>query len=378
MGSKWIPAEVRREAVARVAAGEMVAEVASSLGVTKHNVWRWLRKAGVPAPKNAKAAANEALFVEAKKLLALGMSQAKAAQMVGMDPGALWYRLRQESPIAVAGVKNATAQEREYALAQVRAGRSPYHVAKEIGRSAHAVYAWMGKAGVQGPRGSQKHFTKKRAEALVLANRGWRVPQIADTLSLSEATVYLWLKNEAMTITKPRVVSTQPSQAGEKVGRGTRLSTVDRIRIAEGVAAGRSIRAIGRDIGRDHTVVKREIERNAVTCIDHDGAATTFYNVEHAEELTAERKRRPKPRKIDVCLLLRQEVLAGLARRWSPKRIERRLRSCYPDDGAMHISHESIYSAIYIQGAGSLRQELEAYIKDPHALIRGGAHRKPR
>ncbi|WP_066527681.1 helix-turn-helix domain-containing protein [Corynebacterium bouchesdurhonense] len=342
MGSKEIPAEVRREAVARVAAGEMVAEVASSLGVTKHNVWRWLRKAGVPAPKNAKAAANDALFVEAKKLLALGMSQAKAAQMVGMDPGALCYRLRQESPIAVAGVKNATAQEREYALTQVRAGRSPYHVAKEIGRSAHAVYVWMGKAGVQGPRGSQKHFTKKRAEALVLANRGWRVPQIADTLSLSEATVYLWLKNEAMTITEPRVVSTQPSQAGEKVGRGTRLSTVDRIRIAEGIAAGRSIRAIGRDIGRDHTVVKREIERNAVTCIDHDGAVTTFYNVEHAEELTAERKRRPKPRKIDVCLLLRQEVLAGLARRWSPKRIERRLRSCYPDDGAMHISHESI------------------------------------
>ncbi len=38
----------------------------------------------------------------------------------------------------------------------------------------------------------------------------------------------------------------------------------------------------------------------------------------------------------------------------------------------------SIYSAIYIQGAGSLRQELEAYIKDQHALIRGGAQRKPR
>lgn len=153
---------------------------------------------------------------------------------------------------------------------------------------------------------------------------------------------------------------------------------MDRIHIAEGIAAGRSLREIGRQIGRHHTVVKREIERNGVTSTDHDGAVTTYYNVERAEELAAKRARRPKPRKVDVCLPLRQEVLAGLARRWSPKRIERRLRSCYPDDGTMRISHESIYSAIYIQGAGSLRKELEAYIKDQNALLRGGVQRQPR
>lgn len=378
VGSKWTPLEVRREAVARVVAGEAVAEVAASLGTHKNNVWQWLKTAGVLPPKKAKAAANDALFVEAKTLLAQGVSQARAAEAVGMDSGALSYRLRQESATAVVGVKHSTAEEREYALAQVRAGRNPKQVAKELGRSDYAVYEWMDKAGVQGPRGSRKHFAKKRAEALDLAGKGWPAPQIADTLGVHESSVYLWLKNEVMTSTRPLAVSRQPSQAGQKVGRGTCLSTVDRIRIAEGVTAGRSAREIGRQIGRHHTVVKREIERNGITSVDPDGSVTTYYNVERAEELTAKRKRRPKPRKIDVYLPLRQEVLDGLARRWSPKRIERRLRSCYPDDGTMHISHESIYSAIYIQGAGSLRKELEDYIKDQQALIRGGAQRKPR
>ena len=44
----------------------------------------------------------------------------------------------------------------------------------------------------------------------------------------------------------------------------------------------------------------------------------------------------------------------------------------------MRISHEAIYSALYIQGKGSLRAELEEVMKTKDVLIRGGATRKRR
>ena len=44
----------------------------------------------------------------------------------------------------------------------------------------------------------------------------------------------------------------------------------------------------------------------------------------------------------------------------------------------MRISHEAIYSALYIQGKGSLRAELEAVMKTQDVLIRGGKRRKAR
>lgn len=87
------------------------------------------------SPKKAKSASYDALFLEARKLLAKGMSQARAAKAVGMDPGALLYRLRQESSTPVVGAKHSTAEEREYVLAQVHAERNPKHVAEELGRS---------------------------------------------------------------------------------------------------------------------------------------------------------------------------------------------------------------------------------------------------
>ena len=44
----------------------------------------------------------------------------------------------------------------------------------------------------------------------------------------------------------------------------------------------------------------------------------------------------------------------------------------------MRISHEAIYSALYIQGKGSLRAELEEVMKTKDVLIRSGSTRKRR
>jgi transposase, IS30 family len=56
--------------------------------------------------------------------------------------------------------------------------------------------------------------------------------------------------------------------------------------------------------------------------------------------------------------VLRDEVIAPLEDRHSPRQIAVRLRADYPDGRTMWVSHETIYQAIYLQARGGLRKEL--------------------
>ncbi len=70
--------------------------------------------------------------------------------------------------------------------------------------------------------------------------------------------------------------------------------------------------------------------------------------------------------------VLRQAIQKGLDLRWSPEQIVRRLRRDLPDRPEMHVTHETIYQALYVQGRGELRRELAS------ALRTGRAIRRPR
>jgi IS30 family transposase len=70
---------------------------------------------------------------------------------------------------------------------------------------------------------------------------------------------------------------------------------------------------------------------------------------------------------------IRAHVIDGLNDKCSPQQVAGRLRREYPDRKDLHVSHETIYQALYLQGAGSLRHEL-AVVK---ALRSGRASRKP-
>jgi IS30 family transposase len=47
----------------------------------------------------------------------------------------------------------------------------------------------------------------------------------------------------------------------------------------------------------------------------------------------------------------------------SPEQIAGRLLLAYPDNEAMHVSHETIYRALYVQGRGALRRELTRHLR---------------
>ena len=106
-----------------------------------------------------------------------------------------------------------------------------------------------------------------------------------------------------------------------------------------------------RELGVSHSTVSRELARNAMP----DGR----YDAGYAGRRARERASRSRAGRLGRDPRLRAEVVGHLALRWSPAQVSASLRRDFPDDEEMRVSHETIYRALYVQGRGSLREELE-------------------
>ena len=58
--------------------------------------------------------------------------------------------------------------------------------------------------------------------------------------------------------------------------------------------------------------------------------------------------------------------------KWSPQQMAATLKCAFPDEPERHVSHETIYTAIYAQPRGELRKQLVACLKQ--VLCHGRAH----
>jgi transposase, IS30 family len=67
---------------------------------------------------------------------------------------------------------------------------------------------------------------------------------------------------------------------------------------------------------------------------------------------------RPQQRKLESNARLHNMVNEGLAQKWSPQQITRRLKRDYPDDEVMRVSHETIYETLFVQARGDCRTQL--------------------
>jgi len=159
--------------------------------------------------------------------------------------------------------------------------------------------------------------------------------------------------------------------ASESVMRepsGRYLDVAEREEIMAGLAAGESMRAIGRRLGRDAGTISREVARNSVS----NGPRSRPYRAAAAQRFAEARACRPKPSKLEQNPRLREHVQATLLQGWSPDQISRRLIEEFPADAEMRVSHETIYRELYVQGRGGLRRELSVCLRT------GRAVRKPR
>ena len=132
------------------------------------------------------------------------------------------------------------------------------------------------------------------------------------------------------------------------------LALAEREEISRGIARGESARDIGRNLGRSHTTISREINR----C-----GGRRRYRAHAAEWAAWRRARRSRPTKLELCPELRELVIERLRQDHSPQQISGWLRLSYPDNDEMQVSHETIYRALYVQARGSLRRELTRHLR---------------
>lgn len=115
---------------------------------------------------------------------------------------------------------------------------------------------------------------------------------------------------------------------------------------------GASLRAIARRLGRNVSSVSRELSRNR-------DEGLTYNATRSGAAYRMRRGRSVRRRKLVEGDWLHQRVHDGLVFwRWSPQQIASRLRRMYPDDPARHVSHETIYAAIYAYPRGALKKDM--------------------
>ncbi len=120
------------------------------------------------------------------------------------------------------------------------------------------------------------------------------------------------------------------------------LDMDERIEIARLRREGISVCEIGRQLGRHHTTISRELGRNALP--------KSGYKPARADHMAFCRCR--KGSKLERLKPLQRHVQDCLAMGWSPEQIAGRLRL----EGAQHrVSHESIYRFIYSRSGRELK-----------------------
>ncbi|WP_312879667.1 IS30 family transposase [Microlunatus parietis] len=154
---------------------------------------------------------------------------------------------------------------------------------------------------------------------------------------------------------------------GDYLAENGRLTLAGRVVIAIRLRERRRHAAIARELGVHRSTVKREVEAGSV-----DGR----YRCKIAQRRADERRRRPKSDRVKLRpgTELWDEVIARLNAKQSPEQIAGRLARDFAGRDAMQVSHETIYQALYVQGAGALRHELAV----EKALRSGRTSRRPR
>ena len=137
---------------------------------------------------------------------------------------------------------------------------------------------------------------------------------------------------------------------------GKRLTLAEREEIAAGLAGREPVRLIARRLKRAPSTVSREVRRNI-------SASPRRYRAFPAHVQAVARARRSRPRKLVAGTALRAEVAALLRLDYSPAQVAGRLKRDYPHRPELHVSHETIYQALFVQGKGGLRAEVAAAVR---------------
>lgn len=230
---------------------------------------------------------------------------------------------------------------------------------------------------------SRKIEWEIRAEAYRGLLAGIPTAVVAAGLGVSRRTVDGWARLVGMSFNPPRIggIAIPPGMyssapVDERVGAYRRLTLADRVFIEQALSGPQpwSLAAVARHLGFARSTISREVSRNLV---DHgQGREVTgkqrYYSGDLAHYRATLTRHQAGPKKLDDPEL-RGWVVSLLNKGWSPDAIAGRLKVEFPDQPEKHVSHETIYQALYVQGKGALRHELTV----EKALRSGRTTRKP-
>ncbi|MFC7626114.1 IS30 family transposase [Microlunatus sp. GCM10028923] len=217
-------------------------------------------------------------------------------------------------------------------LELVAAGESCTEAARQVGANARSVVRWANLAGMELQPG--------RIGGIAAVSEFRRRPRLRH----------------------PRVLP-----EGDHLDENGRLTLAGRVVIAIRLRERWRHAAIARELGVHRSTVKREVDAGSV-----DGR----YRCRIAQRRAEERRRRPKPDRVKIRpgTELWDELIVRLNNKQSPEQISGRLARDFAGRDDMQVSHETIYQALYVQGAGALRHELGV----EKALRSGRTTRRPR
>src|SRR5215475_11676873 len=139
------------------------------------------------------------------------------------------------------------------------------------------------------------------------------------------------------------------------------LTLREREEISRGLASGSSIREIAKCLERAVSTVSREVAR-------HGGRPA--YRASQADGEAWQSALRPKRCLLSINLKLRNIVASKVILDWSPEQISGWLKTHYPDDENMRVSHETIYRSLFIQARGVLKKELREHLRSKRRMRR--------
>ena len=187
---------------------------------------------------------------------------------------------------------------------------------------------------------------------------GLPLAEAADVAGVSVAAGQRWFRKRGGVLPPPQ----RPAR------RRPRLNLEQREEIAVLKAQDLSDAEIARQVGVNRATIGRELAAGSSFL----AGRRPKYRASVAQAAADRRSARDKPGKLATNPALAAQVTAKLEEEHSPEQIAARLKMDFPDDEDMHVSHETIYKALFVQGRGELRRDLHVRLRTGRAL------RKPR
>lgn len=150
--------------------------------------------------------------------------------------------------------------------------------------------------------------------------------------------------------------------------RYNHLTIFERETLSNFLVRGNQLTDIANSMGRHKSTLSREISRCRL--------GRSGYRAFTAQVLYQQRQKVAKrPNKISTNPILEEIIQRYLRKYWSPEEIANRLKMEYPNEPNMQISHESIYTYLYVLPKGELRKELLTYLREKRRLKRKNRQR---